>query len=634
MSAIHLNPNATGAHAAPSGAPVPASLDLVERARLGINGLAGTVNPDLDYEPYFLAYFSARPAYMVHWSSMVSGVFPKYLEAFPLLRCMTGSDERRDIEQGMIQSALDNIAEDGLIYDRADPRRPWNVGVGYGKKSWNEDYSCLAGDGRLLCGMDFYHQLTGDDLWARHMRRTAERMLDLAIVKGDYAYYPNVGLGNDFSYPRQSGWTHTDEPKGPQDGVEGATTFYLAQPIRGLARWYQRSGDERAIDVCRRFARFIMQPRFWGGVADPDPAFGASRAHWWGHVHGNLAAFRGLLESALAAEDDAVKSFVRDGYEWALHQICVPLGLDSAMEGCAIGDLVALGIQLSESGVGDFWDAVDYAVRNALSATQLSSLDALRAIGEASPERPHDAPWGVANDWRYHTGLLRQPLPGQECTDHVLERSVGSFAFQAVDGRYQNPMSMQCCTANANQAWYYAWDAVTRRHGDAATVNLFFNRRAPWLDVESYLPYEGKVVIRNKAVRRVHVRVPGWMKRRQMRVFVDDREIEPEQAGAYLVVDELSPSAVITLTFPLERERRTLHVPITSFAGGRQFRGHPIVTALFKGSTCIGLEDGPEDIAGRQPAWTPLFRRPEYQADVAPMKAGDGPVVGRLIKWY
>jgi hypothetical protein len=43
---------------------VPASLDLVERARLGINGLAGSVNPHLDYEPYFLTL--QRDRYTAH----------------------------------------------------------------------------------------------------------------------------------------------------------------------------------------------------------------------------------------------------------------------------------------------------------------------------------------------------------------------------------------------------------------------------------------------------------------------------------------------------------------------------------------------------------------------------------------
>ncbi|MGE5224438.1 MAG: hypothetical protein ACM3PY_18535, partial [Omnitrophica WOR_2 bacterium] len=239
---------------------VPASLDLLERARLGIHGLAGTVDPQVDYEPYFLTFFGARPAYMIHWSSMVSGVMPKYVEAFPLLRCMTGSDDDIDIEHGILKAVLANIADDGLIYDCKRPDRPWNVGLGYGKKTWDEDYSNLAGDGRLLCGMDFYAQLSGDPYWQQLMKRTAERMLELAVVKEHYAYYPNLGCGNDFSYPRYSGWTHTEEPPTAHEGAEGATTFYLAQPIRGLIRWYLRSGDERFLELCRKLASFVTLP--------------------------------------------------------------------------------------------------------------------------------------------------------------------------------------------------------------------------------------------------------------------------------------------------------------------------------------------------------------------------------------
>jgi hypothetical protein len=145
----------------PTRISVPASLDLVERAEGGLHGLLGTVDPEVDYECYFLAFLASRPPYMVHWSSMPSGVLPKYLEAVALLRGMTGSTYMQDVEQGMVEAILRNVAADGLIYDRREPRRPWNVGVGYGKREWDEDYSCLAGDGRLLCGMDFYYPTWG-----------------------------------------------------------------------------------------------------------------------------------------------------------------------------------------------------------------------------------------------------------------------------------------------------------------------------------------------------------------------------------------------------------------------------------------------------------------------------------------
>ncbi len=143
---------------------MPDSIDLVKHARVGINGITGTGDPNLAFEPYFMGFFNIRPAYMVHWSTMVSGVMPKYLEALPLLRRMSGSTDHSEIEEGIIQALLENAQEDGLVYDRVSPRRPWNVGIGYGKKSWNEDYSNLGGDGRFLCGLDFYAQLTGDPL--------------------------------------------------------------------------------------------------------------------------------------------------------------------------------------------------------------------------------------------------------------------------------------------------------------------------------------------------------------------------------------------------------------------------------------------------------------------------------------
>jgi hypothetical protein len=54
----------------------------------------------------------------------------------------------------------------------------------------------------------------------------------------------------------------------------------------------------------------------------------------------------------------------------------------------------------------------------------------------------------------------------------VLERSIGAFACNLLGGRYQSPFQMHCCTANGNQAFYYAWEGVVRGNGDRAVVNL------------------------------------------------------------------------------------------------------------------------------------------------------------------
>ena len=54
-----------------------------------------------------------------------------------------------------------------------------------------------------------------------------------------------------------------------------------------------------------------------------------------------------------------------------------------------------------------------------------------------------------------------------------------------------------------------------------AKVNLLLNRATPWLDAESYLPYEGKVVIRNKNAQRIYVRIPTWIDRHGLPSRVD-----------------------------------------------------------------------------------------------------------------
>ena len=604
---------------APS-ALMPDTLDLTERAALGINGLLGTTDPARDYEPYFLSFLASKPAYMTHWSSMISGVFPKYLEALALLRCMSGSGHLQEQENGLVEAMLRNIEVDGLIYDRKSPRRPWNVGVWYGKDAPDEDFTCLAGDGRLVCAFDFYGQLTGDDAWRARMKRTCDRMLELAVLKEDYAFYPNQNTGNDCSWSRERGWTNTNEPGGPFEGQEGSMAFYQALPIRGWVRQYRYSGDERLLEMSRRFARFIMKPKFWGAKHDPESAFHKARAHWFGHFHGTLAAFRGLLEYATTAGDYRALEFVRDGYEWARQHFCPQLGGDVATEGCAYGDLAALAVQLSDAGVGDYWDDLDALVRNALLEAQYTDADGLRALGEATAEK-------ATPSW---TSV--EPMPGLEDYDRVVERNIGAIACTSHAGLVQGAFMMSCCNANANQAFYYAWEAIVRHERGQATVNLLLNRFSPWLDIASYLPFEGKVVIGNKMAHAINVRIPAQVSRRDLRCTVNGQAIEPAWLGRYARFDGLQGNEQIVITFPLQTE--TLHLALSTIntALPEPVKPNTIIRirADFRGSTCLGTE--PEE-AIFLPTGLRTYRRDHLRQPHAPMRQVPYHVVERPIRW-
>src|SRR5262245_65484946 len=96
--------------------PIPDTLDLAERARLGVNGLLGSLDAAAEYDPYFLTFFMADPPYMTHYSSQYSGVLPKYLEALPLARVASGSAQGRDVEERLLAAVLRNAARDGLVH--------------------------------------------------------------------------------------------------------------------------------------------------------------------------------------------------------------------------------------------------------------------------------------------------------------------------------------------------------------------------------------------------------------------------------------------------------------------------------------------------------------------------------------
>ncbi len=76
---------------------VPDTLDVQERARLAIHCMTEATDPLADYEPYWSVYFRTNPPLMVH-SSWHGSTLPKFMEAVPLMRIMSGSDQNMEVE--------------------------------------------------------------------------------------------------------------------------------------------------------------------------------------------------------------------------------------------------------------------------------------------------------------------------------------------------------------------------------------------------------------------------------------------------------------------------------------------------------------------------------------------------------
>ena len=270
-----------------------------------------------------------------------------------------------------------------------------------------------------------------------------------------------------------------------------------------------------------------------------------------------------------------------------------------------MGDLVAMGVRLSDAGLGDYWDDVDSVVRNHLVEQQLVRADLLEQIRLSSPES--DPPGS------------RPPFPGERSTEDVIARSLGRFAAVSLPSSIPQPHSMGCCNGNATQALYYAWEGTVREQGDTAQVNLLLNRAARLLDIDSYLPYEGKVVLRNKGARRISVRIPFWVSRREIRVRVGGVDRPLEWLSNYLVLDGLQPGDELTVTFPIRESTASYTVNANS-------PDEQAYSCTFRASTMVDIS--PRDTS---PTTYPMYQRDHLRGDEAPMKTVERFVPSKLI---
>jgi len=111
-----------------------------------------------------------------------------------------------------------------------------------------------------------------------------------------------------------------------------------------------------------------------------------------------------------------------------------------------------------------------------------------------------------------------------------------------------------CCTANAARTLYFVWDAMVTREPDEVRVNLLLNRASPWLDVDSYLPVEGRVLLHIKDAPNVAVRIPEWCGPGDVRVTVNGEDRRPVVQGRYVRVGRLRPGDEVALALPLREQ--------------------------------------------------------------------------------
>lgn len=185
------------------------------------------------------------------------------------------------------------------------------------------------------------------------------------------------------------------------------------------------------------------------------------------------------------------------------------------------------------------------------------------------------------------------------------------------------------------EPFYFVWEAVTRYREGVAQVNLFLNRASPWLDIDSCLPYEGKVMLKNKTCKGIHIRIPKWVKRPAISCTAAGAKAPFSWAGNFMVLTGLKGKETLTLEFPMVETVETCYL-LTREVGPRWWEHTnqlPTCVLHMKGSTCIKVEfPNRAKFIQLEPVY-PVFQRSRYRANTAPMKTVTRYVFPKSVEW-
>ena len=532
-------------------ASVPDTLDLAARMALSINALTNQFVPSERWALAFTVNYSRRPPvlFVNHSTDAWLNIPAKFIEALVNSRLASGSDRNLAADRKIIATQLGIIGEDGLSYAPEEP---------LSNMQGERNYSEIWGEGRLLLALSMLAQVDDDPRWIEIGKKKVDRLLALTKEKDGYRYFWKGRFHPDDAPPADA-----TEPTGMKEGgslADRDPVFSLIYSVgaagHGSGLFYRVTGYEPALELSRGLARWALARVFKNEDGRYD----------FRHFHHGLYALMAVAEYAEAANDMDVYRRVDACYRWA-REMGDPLigwyteympGSDrfekrdhESVEICEVADMVFLALYLTRRGIGDYWDDVDRLVRNQYSEGQITNADFVERIPD-----------------HYLRG---GPVQAAYVDDRdIASRSVGSFCYamrandaflvlREEDGqeKVSDRGIMHCCTANGARTFYYVWDSIVTGSEEEAQVNLLLNRASELLDVNSYLPAQGKVVLKVKTAKNVAVRLPEWVDLSEVSVAIGKRRVRAKTDGRLVRVSRLRPNDEVSIEFPMPE--RTLH---------------------------------------------------------------------------
>lgn len=523
---------------------VPATLDLTDHARLAIRHMVGNHDYQTGY-PYFYIHLSDNPSASHNGWDLID-VLSRYIDSLILAREMTGDDHGMEIEENHRRLLIQNLnPEDGLAYR---PETPWSL---YEAEMFDQT--------RALNGLVTWYMQDKSPPLKAHIDRMVNGLWQSAIhiVKRRagcaYCYFPYASRFPD-------GWN----PATPGEPC----CYNGGGMILPLVKYVEVSGDERALELARRFLHYIVDESH---IFRPDGSFWPDEMHLAaGHFHTRSLSMAGVLRYALLVQDAELIAWVKRAFDWAMTTSgsfgWFPEGVGTEAyyttkhsETCNITDMVHLALKLAEAGHEEYWTHAERFVRNHLLESQ----------------------W-TKEEWLPHpSGPSREDSPTQSF-QNMEARIMGGYAGRTLPNAFTaDGVMMGCCCGAGPRALFLAWDHILTRKPDGLYVNLHLNRFSRDADVLSYQPHVGRLDVRMHTEGPLSVRAPGSPAAEAVTVERNGAPIPYSWQGTYIRVDKAAPGDTITVSFPLAIEERT--EDLLDWSLKLKWRGDTVVSMIPEG---------------------------------------------------
>ena len=423
------------------------------------------------------------------------------------------------------------------------------------------------------------------------------------------------------------------DPNCNADGFTGFTGCWagyghvLGRASLAMWDWYNLTGDQDAFYVGTKLNEFLREYQpMW---ANPNPSRfpNEGAGQYFGHIHSYLQAAHGFLGEARAlvknnpndpiAQQDIQRA--KDMYEFTKTRTRGYV-VGNFCEADCVDNMIRIGIRLTELGAGNYYDEIEYWVRNELAEKQIDAPTAINYIGNNTTD--------------------------SYSTDHVGSKVAGlwfSDTTHTLAVPYKTAMYNMDDATNPMHAMYMVWDKIVEIRGSNAQINFPLNRAHKYMDVKSHLPYQGLINISTKStigpVTTLVVRVPNWADKNAVKVVrTDGNGAVTLTSGTdwvwsgYYVITSAKPNTSYTITFPI----RVYQSQFSDIRTADQFwyegnygspgAGENIVTftGTFRGSTLV-------DASPRPSGGIPRYQRQNLAALPASNVAPPTKTVQRFI---